>query len=977
MASMVASAPMSSMRGMSNQGSSVGGFVSTMGGTSGQSGGSQMPMSAKEKLQRAQKLFTDSHSDDMIDRQVAAIMNICNQNQAGLLLQDLENLHPIVTLCNERIAEAQQHEFVEPLCQLLRLCMEPFLVTGVTEDERCSGALSQLLKAISRCLYCPVPRVQLTAAAALMPFVHVTDPDQEEKVNPVGARRARLQHNVLDDSGMMSLTVSVLDSLRAGRATSEFTNVQLEEGMARLMREVSASPQGCMMLVQAGAVPVLAGMLLDDFADESVACAVQVLWNVLDMCSQATWEPLVTKELVLLLSDLFGRLLSDGFSDKAKDLRNDVLLVSTLCARAPGSLSAFAMPFNERGSDLQKCSFLTLALAGAVGPTLGKQHPVLARGKVAQSRAASRESGSWLQLELMKWTFNLCAKTCVDPECLTNMLQEGILPASMSLVEPAMEGGGGFVDEEGTDMASQTAKTGTLNDVPTAAVPSVLNDGWGPENARELQEAVIVCLTEVAPQCPAEFHMADGVQSTLMFLLNLAEPPQAPPTMHIGTGPTTTGPARDQSYIDVGGGGGVAGSPTLRACALSLLVAICQLPGFAVELGEFGAVPIMLGIIQEPVLPNEHQSLGVSIEQAMRLRQDALCVLSALCNGNETNQRMVARERGIGTLRNLLTFVPEDPDRSETLLVAALDALWSAVDQSPRNAARFLAVDGMGALLALIESAPAVLHGQILGCIADTCEYREAVLEFLDWQSDVTSKTAVQVMVMLWRQQETKLHIADEGTGYVVNQERPLAGTGAMLEPFREELAKIQDTSDAAERQALGAGTLSAVREGVMDELSKQDVKAKIFSVMCKCGFEGHDLSEDDNMRLAVVRRYAELKQGEVMEDIATELEEALVRPITPDAERLAAHLAGNRACIEEIMEEQQYLRDTVAQADSIQEGTFMETIKTQQEAFKKSGMSLRSKVATENSYMEQRANVKRMKQEMLRNSMKKATLDD
>jgi len=408
-----------------------------------------------------------------------------------------------------------------------------------------------------------------------------------------------------------------------------------------------------------------------------------------------------------------------------------------------------------------------------------------------------------------------------------------------------------------------------------------------------------------------------------------------------------------------------------------LLVAICRLPGFAGELGEYGAVPIMLGIIQEPVLPNEHQSLGVSIEQAVQLRQDALCVLSALCSGNEINQRMVARERGVGTLRNLLTFVPEDPDRSETLLVAALDALWSVVDGSPRNAARFLAVDGMGALLALLESAPAVLHGQILGCIADTCEYKEAVLEFLDWQSDVSSKTAVQVMMDLWRQQETKLHIADEATGYVVNQERPLAGTGAMLETFREELAKLQDTADASERQALGAGTLHAVRESVMGELGKQDVKAKVFSVMCKCGFEGHDLSEDDLMRLAVIRRYAELKQGEVMEDIATELEEESVRPITPDAERLAAHLAGNRVCIDEIMEEQQYLQDTVAQRESAQEGVFMETIKTQQEAFKKSGMSLRSKVATENSYMQQRANVKRMKQEMLRNSMKKATLDD
>ena len=82
-------------------------------------------MSAKEKLQRAQKLFTDSHSSDMVERQVAAIMRICEQNQAGLLLQDLENLHPIVTLCNERIAQAEQKEFVEPLILLTPCSLLP------------------------------------------------------------------------------------------------------------------------------------------------------------------------------------------------------------------------------------------------------------------------------------------------------------------------------------------------------------------------------------------------------------------------------------------------------------------------------------------------------------------------------------------------------------------------------------------------------------------------------------------------------------------------------------------------------------------------------------------------------------------------------------------------------------------------------------------------------------------------------------
>ena len=100
------SAPMASVG--SNPGSNVTGFVSTVGTRTATNGGSEAPMSAKEKLQRAQKLFTDSHSSDMVERQVAAIMRICEQNQAGLLLQDLENLHPIVTLCNERIAQAEK-----------------------------------------------------------------------------------------------------------------------------------------------------------------------------------------------------------------------------------------------------------------------------------------------------------------------------------------------------------------------------------------------------------------------------------------------------------------------------------------------------------------------------------------------------------------------------------------------------------------------------------------------------------------------------------------------------------------------------------------------------------------------------------------------------------------------------------------------------------------------------------------------------
>jgi hypothetical protein len=843
-------------------------------------------MSAREKLQMTHKLFTDKHSIEMHDRQVAAVENICDNNYAGFLLQDLESVHPIVTLCNERISQTGLTVFVEPLSRLLKLCMQPFLVTGVVEDQRCAPALALLLKAIARCLYCPVLRVQMTAAEALVPFVHVIDPDQEVEVNPVGARRARLQHEVLDSSGIIPLITSLLQSMLEG---AQGTNHHLEGALTRIMRELSASPQGCGMLAESGAIEVLATMLVNDFRDDSVGCAVQVLWNVLELCEPVLWEPVVTPELILYLNDLFGRLLCDGYRDSDKDLRNDVLVVASLCTRVPECLPAFAAASSEDSSSLRSCSMLSLALAGTLYPILGKAHPLLARGRVLQSMGPQSAAGTWHELEMLKWTLNLCARTNTDPACLATMLACGLMDAAMRFLEP---GYGGSYSEYTEDAATATGLTlGRTRrpgegQVPVSRVPAALN-GWDPENVRELQLAVLGCLTEVAPRCPEEFALHGGNQTTLTFLLYIAEQPQ--PAHEVLLGPETTGPARDPAYVNTGGEGGIGSTPSLRSLGLNLLNSICRLPGFKTELGEYGAVPVMIAIVQEPILPGEQGSLGISVEHAIKLRQDALCVLSALCNACEPNQKALARERGIGTLRNLLQFSAQDPDRSETMLVAVLDCLWNAVLGYPRNAARFLALDGVSALLSLLEVTPTVLHGQILGCICDVCEVEEAVPELLAWSSEATGLRAPQVLLKLWMDQEAQLNIAEPGGGYIVNQQRPLAGTGVVQAGYKKELGAMLTSVDDAERRAVGAGTLGSVREAVMAELSSQDVKSKIFCVFCKCGFDGHDfLSSEEQTRLAFVQKYAELKQGEVMEDISRELDAALG---TPHPSRNRAHI--------------------------------------------------------------------------------------
>ena len=78
------------------------------------------------------------------------------------------------------------------------------------------------------------------------------------------------------------------------------------------------------------------------------------------------------------------------------------------------------------------------------------------------------------------------------------------------------------------------------------------------------------------------------------------------------------------------------------------------------------------------------------------------------------------------------------------------------------------------------------------------------------------------MLLALWMQQEAQLNIAEPGSGFIVNQQRPLAGTGAMQSAYNHELNSMITSLNDAEREAVGAGTLGGIREGVLSELQAQ-----------------------------------------------------------------------------------------------------------------------------------------------------------
>merc|ERR1712166_69247 len=94
-----------------------------------------------------------------------------------------------------------------------------------------------------------------------------------------------------------------------------------------------------------------------------------------------------------------------------------------------------------------------------------------------------------------------------------------------------------------------------------------------------------------------------------------------------------------------------------------------------------------------------------------------------------------------------------------------------------KNEVRFLDAGGLFALLDVLEIAPLLLKRQIIGCLADLVQYRRAAKLFVQWNSQVTMKGALKILLELWQsEQETAGSATAEGV--IRDLDRPLNPAG-------------------------------------------------------------------------------------------------------------------------------------------------------------------------------------------------------
>ncbi|XP_066571504.1 cilia- and flagella-associated protein 69 isoform X2 [Amia ocellicauda] len=253
---------------------------------------------------------------------------------------------------------------------------------------------------------------------------------------------------------------------------------------------------------------------------------------------------------------------------------------------------------------------------------------------------------------------------------------------------------------------------------------------------------------------------------------------------------------------------------------------------------------------------------------ALEIKMDALLVLSTLCD-NDAHRKELFGPEGVELL---VRFLKMDPALfysglgHNKLILTTVDCIWSCVVGCYPTEDLFLEKGGVLLLLDLLQSSPRNMQDVVLGTLLELCDNSKTPAHISSWRGK-KGETAAGLLVRLWRAQETELGVRRDASGRIVDVRRPLLSVAQEEEqvepiPADQPSAAIMDVSE--------------------------NMRAKIYSVFCRLGFEDlPGLRTEDYVTIAVISRYLDFKVGEVWAEISRELEAEGVRPVSPDQEAL------------------------------------------------------------------------------------------
>ncbi|XP_054940937.1 cilia- and flagella-associated protein 69 isoform X1 [Physeter macrocephalus] len=354
-------------------------------------------------LNRVIKLLEETGKDDLEEKQLKSVKKMVQCYQNGLPLRDLAQIFKILNLCAGKIKKLPH--FIEPAYNILKLCGLPFLKMKVSDEITYAEDTANSIALLGDLMIIPSSELRIQICKCIIDFYHAEPP----KKHITGYQQASSSYKIkmAEVGGLAKTMVQSLVLLEN----------QLVEKLwvLKTLQHLSASEANCTLMVKAQAASGICAHLNDpDPSGQLLFRSSEILWNLLEKSSkEEIIQQLSNLECLLALKKVFKNLFTRGLSHYDRQLRNDILVITTIISRNPGA------PMTE-------CGFTRDLILFATFNEVKSQNPLVKGLKF---------SNSYEDFELKKLLFNIIVTFCKDLSTIQLLIDGKVILALFTYVK--------------------------------------------------------------------------------------------------------------------------------------------------------------------------------------------------------------------------------------------------------------------------------------------------------------------------------------------------------------------------------------------------------------------------------------------------------------------------------------------------------------------------------------------------------------
>ncbi|KAM5188713.1 cilia- and flagella-associated protein 69 isoform 2-T2 [Callospermophilus lateralis] len=277
-------------------------------------------------LNRVMKLFEDNDKDDLEEKQLKSVKKLVQYYQNGLPLRDLAQIFKILNLCAGKIEN--QPQFIEPACDILKLCGLPFLKKKVSDEITYAEDTAISIALLGDLMKIPSSELRIQICKCIVDFYHA-----EPKKHIPGYQQASSSYKIkMAEVGGLAKTMVQSMTLLENQLVEKLW-------VLKVLQHLSTSEVNCTLMMKAQAASGICVHLNDpDPSGQLLFRSSEILWNLLEKSSkEEIIQQLSNLECLLTLKEVFKNLFTRGFSHYDRQLRNDILVITTIIAQNPGA----------------------------------------------------------------------------------------------------------------------------------------------------------------------------------------------------------------------------------------------------------------------------------------------------------------------------------------------------------------------------------------------------------------------------------------------------------------------------------------------------------------------------------------------------------------------------------------------------------------------------------------------------------------